>query len=92
MAKDGIHAVLFVLSVKTRFSEGEEAVLNSLRTLFGNKMTDYMITVFTGGYELEYQETTLEDYLGDCPHPLKVFLCCQSMSLSPSRLPVTVIL
>ncbi|KAL8101368.1 hypothetical protein AgCh_033303 [Apium graveolens] len=72
MAKDGIHAVLFVLSVKTRFSEGEEAVLNSLRTLFGSKMTDYMILVFTGGDELEYHEIRLEDYLGrDCPKPLK---------------------
>lgn len=82
MAKDGIHAVLFVLSVKTRFSEGEEAVLKSLRTLFGNRLTDYMIIVFTGGDELEYHEIALEDYLGcdcDCPHPLKVFLCCQSM-------------
>ncbi|XP_074343721.1 immune-associated nucleotide-binding protein 9-like [Apium graveolens] len=75
MAKDGIHAVLFVLSVKTRFSEGEEAVLNSLRTLFGSKMTDYMILVFTGGDELEYHEIRLEDYLGrDCPKPLKELL------------------
>lgn len=54
MAKDGIHAVIVVLSVKSRFSEGEETVINSLRTLFGNKMTDYMLIVFTGGDDLEF--------------------------------------
>lgn len=79
MAKDGIHAVLVVLSVKTRFSEGEEQVINSLKILFGNKLTDYMIIVFTGGDDLDYDEKTLEDYLGqNCPKPLQViFLCCQ---------------
>uniref|UniRef100_A0A166FW06 AIG1-type G domain-containing protein n=1 Tax=Daucus carota subsp. sativus TaxID=79200 RepID=A0A166FW06_DAUCS len=73
MAKDGIHAVLVVLSVKTRFSEGEEQVINSLKILFGNKLTDYMIIVFTGGDDLDYDEKTLEDYLGqNCPKPLQM--------------------
>ncbi|WOG81590.1 hypothetical protein DCAR_0100741 [Daucus carota subsp. sativus] len=75
MAKDGVHAVLVVLSVKTRFSEEEEAVVNSLKALFGNKLTDYMIIVFTGGDDLEDDEKTLEDYLGDeCPKPLQKLL------------------
>ncbi|XP_017229666.1 immune-associated nucleotide-binding protein 9 isoform X1 [Daucus carota subsp. sativus] len=75
MAKDGIHAVLVVLSVKTRFSEGEEQVINSLKILFGNKLTDYMIIVFTGGDDLDYDEKTLEDYLGqNCPKPLQKLL------------------
>lgn len=87
MAKDGIHAVLVVLSVRTRFSKEEAAAVNSLRALFGNKITDYMIIVFTGGDELEYNEKTLEDYLGrDCPEPLMV--CCAShCPCSSSRLP-----
>lgn len=73
MAKDGIHAVLVVFSVRTRFSEEEEAALRSLRTLFGSKIINYMIVVFTGGDELEDNEETLEDYLGrECPQPLKV--------------------
>lgn len=75
MAKDGIHAVLVVLSVRTRFSKEEAEAVNSLRTLFGNKITDYMIIVFTGGDELEFNEKTLEDYLGrDCPEPLMELL------------------
>lgn len=75
LAKDGIHSVLLVFSVRTRFSEEEEAALHSLQTLFGSKIIDYMTVVFTGGDELEDNDETLEDYLGrDCPKPLKVML------------------
>ena len=73
LAKDGIHAVLIVYSVRTRFSQEEEAALRSLQTLFGSKIVDYMIVVFTGGDELEDNDETLEDYLGrECPKPLQV--------------------
>jgi len=74
-AKDGIHAILVVLSVRSRFSEEEENALRSLQTLFGSKIVDYMIVVFTGGDELEDDEDTLDDYLGrECPESLKVFI------------------
>lgn len=73
LAKDGIHAVLVTFSVRTRFSQEEEAALRSLQTLFGSKIIDYMIVVFTGGDDLEENDETLEDYLGrECPEPLKV--------------------
>jgi hypothetical protein len=73
LAKDGIHAVLVVFSVRTRFSEEEEAAFRSLQTLFGSRIVDYMIVVFTGGDELEDDDEALEDYLGcECPEPLKV--------------------
>ncbi|WVZ01441.1 hypothetical protein V8G54_027510 [Vigna mungo] len=68
LAKDGFHALLVVFSVKTRFSEEEEATLRIVQTLFGHKIIDYMIIVFTGGDELEYNKETLDDYLGS---PLK---------------------
>ncbi|KAM7512695.1 hypothetical protein LguiB_011570 [Lonicera macranthoides] len=72
MAKDGIHAALLVLSVRTRFSKEEEAAIQSLQNFFGGKINDYMIVVFTGGDDLEDNDETLEDYLGrDCPEPLK---------------------
>ncbi|XP_059630289.1 immune-associated nucleotide-binding protein 9-like [Cornus florida] len=75
MAKDGIHAVLVVLSVKGRFSKEEAASLRSLRTFFGTKINDYMIIVFTNGDSLEEESETLQDYLGrDCPEPLKEIL------------------
>ncbi|KAF8411944.1 hypothetical protein HHK36_004520 [Tetracentron sinense] len=76
LAKDGIHAVLVVLSVRARFSKEEEAALKSWQTFFGDNITDYMIVVFTGGDDLEDNDETLEDYLGrECPEPLKVRFC-----------------
>ncbi|KAL3830336.1 hypothetical protein ACJIZ3_019138 [Penstemon smallii] len=64
MAKDGIHAVLVVLSVRSRFTREEEAAVDSLRKFFGSSISDYMIVVFTGGDDLEDDGMTLDDYLG----------------------------
>ncbi|KAL1564833.1 hypothetical protein AAHA92_07126 [Salvia divinorum] len=75
MAKDGIHAILVVLSVRSRFSREEAAAVESLRKFFGSKISDYMIVVFTGGDDLEENEESLDDYLGrDCPEPLREIL------------------
>ncbi|XP_058765176.1 immune-associated nucleotide-binding protein 9-like [Vicia villosa] len=75
LAKDGIHAILLVLSVRTRFSVEEENALHSLQTLFGTKMVEYMILVFTGGDDLEENEETLGNYIGhECPKSLKEIL------------------
>ncbi|GLT45106.1 hypothetical protein SLA2020_189620 [Shorea laevis] len=72
LARDGIHAVLVVFSVRTCFSQEEEAALRNLQNFFGSKIMDYMIVVFTGGDELEENDETLEDYLGrSCPQPLR---------------------
>ncbi|XP_049357001.1 immune-associated nucleotide-binding protein 9-like [Solanum verrucosum] len=70
LAKDGIHAVLLVLSVRTRFSREEHTSVQYLLNLIESKISDYMIVVFTGGDELEDDET-LDDYLGCFPEPLK---------------------
>ncbi|KAF9599254.1 hypothetical protein IFM89_036552 [Coptis chinensis] len=75
LAKDGIHAVLAVFSVRTRFSLEEEVAIQTLKNFFGEKIVDYMIVVFTGGDELEDNDKTLEDYLGrECPKPLQEIL------------------
>ncbi|GAB2292941.1 hypothetical protein Dimus_027168 [Dionaea muscipula] len=75
LAKDGVHAVLVVFSVRTRFSEEEEEVLESLEMIFGPKIYDYMIVVFTGGDDLEADDKSLEEYLGDgCPESLQRIL------------------
>ncbi|KAJ8560191.1 hypothetical protein K7X08_004249 [Anisodus acutangulus] len=72
LAKDGIHAVLLVLSVRTRFSREEQAAIQSFQEFFGEKIRDYMVFVFTGGDELEDNDQSLDDYLGnECPEPLK---------------------
>ncbi|XP_010262443.1 PREDICTED: immune-associated nucleotide-binding protein 8-like [Nelumbo nucifera] len=73
-AKDGIHAVVVVLSVRSPYSKEEVTAIQGLKILFGDKISDYLIFVFTGGDELE-DDQTLDDYLEDeCPQPLKEFL------------------
>ncbi|WMV34845.1 hypothetical protein MTR67_028230 [Solanum verrucosum] len=80
LAKDGLHAVLLVLSVRSRFSREHQAAIESFQHFFGNKISDYMIVVFTGGDDLEDQDVTLDAYLGtDCPEPLQeVLAICQN--------------
>ncbi|XP_015168409.1 protein AIG1-like [Solanum tuberosum] len=67
LAKDGIHALLLVLSGRSRFSREEQASVQC----FERKIIDYMIVVFTGGDELEENDVVLVDYLDHCPEPLK---------------------
>ncbi|XP_031250047.1 immune-associated nucleotide-binding protein 9-like [Pistacia vera] len=75
LAKDGIHAILLVLSVRNRFTQEEQAAILTLQSLFGRKIANYMIVVFTGGDELEENEETLEEYLSrECPDALKDIL------------------
>lgn len=75
MAKDGIHAFLFVISLRSCFSKEEEAVLTCLKNLLGEKITDYVIVVFSGGDELDDDGVTLEEYLGNqWPETLQVRL------------------
>ncbi|CAN1327535.1 Immune-associated nucleotide-binding protein 7 [Linum perenne] len=83
MVQDGIHAVILVFTVRTRFTEEEEAAVRKLQSLLGRKIIDYMIVVFTGGDVLDDYDQTLDDYLGrDCPKPLQDILtltiewCC----------------
>nr|XP_043637847.1 immune-associated nucleotide-binding protein 9-like [Erigeron canadensis] len=71
LAGDTMHAFLVVFSVHSRFSKEEEATIRNLVTLFGRKIYDYMIVVFTGGDELDQDNQTLEDFLNGCPETLK---------------------
>ncbi|KAK6787265.1 hypothetical protein RDI58_015790 [Solanum bulbocastanum] len=59
LAKDGFHAVLLVLSVRTRFSREHQTAIECFQHFFGNKISDYMIVVFTGGDDLEFQDEVL---------------------------------
>lgn len=87
LAKDGIHAVLVVFSVRTRFTREEEGVLQKFQNYFGEKITNYVIVVFTGGDELEQDDVTLEEYIGSCcPDPLLVSLFSYFSLLSLSSL------
>uniref|UniRef100_A0A1J3GIG1 AIG1-type G domain-containing protein n=2 Tax=Noccaea caerulescens TaxID=107243 RepID=A0A1J3GIG1_NOCCA len=68
MAKEGIHAMLFVISARNRITQEEESTINTLKCIFGSKIFDYLIVVFTGGDEFEAEDLTLDAYLRDgCP-------------------------
>ncbi|XP_020111822.1 immune-associated nucleotide-binding protein 9-like isoform X2 [Ananas comosus] len=79
MAKDGIHAVLMVFSIRARFSEEEETTIERLQTFFGEKIVDHMIVVFTGGDDLEEDGMTFKDYVDHAPKPLqKIIQLCKN--------------
>lgn len=63
MTKEGIHAIVIVFSTRNRFSREEQAIIRTLQTLFGTKIMDYTILLFTGGDDLEEDGNTLEYYL-----------------------------
>ncbi|CAI9115049.1 OLC1v1015883C1 [Oldenlandia corymbosa var. corymbosa] len=74
MAKDGIHAVLIVVSLKARFTKEQAAAVETLQNFFGSKIGKYMIVVFTGGDDLEEDETIDDRLTGGCPEALKEML------------------
>lgn len=72
LAKDGVHAVLVVLSLRNRFSQEEKDAVTLLMKFFGDKISDHMIMVITGGDELEANDESIQDFIGrDCPEQLK---------------------
>uniref|UniRef100_A0A9I9CVS1 AIG1-type G domain-containing protein n=3 Tax=Cucumis melo TaxID=3656 RepID=A0A9I9CVS1_CUCME len=83
----GVHAVLLVFSTKNRFSQEEAATVKTLQNLFGFKIMDYAIVIFTGGDEFEFDDdddniATFEDYLLDIPVPLKdILIACNNRCL-----------
>ena len=72
LAREGVDAFLFVISVRSRFGEDDKAAISSLVTLFGDTFYNYMIIVFTGGDELEEDNESLEGFLDESPSALKV--------------------
>ncbi|CAL9217309.1 unnamed protein product [Arabidopsis halleri] len=75
LTEGGLHAVVLVLSVGTDILKEEEAALNKLQLLFGSKIVDYLVVLFTGGDVLEKENKTLDDYLSSgCPEFLKTVL------------------
>ncbi|KAK9740667.1 hypothetical protein RND81_03G052300 [Saponaria officinalis] len=83
LAKDGIHALVLVLSVRTRFTTEEATSLKILMGLFGPEFPNYMIVLFTGGDELRERNETLDDYLRrGCSDALNdVFRACNNRRL-----------
>ncbi|KAH0451503.1 hypothetical protein IEQ34_018802 [Dendrobium chrysotoxum] len=71
LAKVGIHAVLMVFSLRSQFSIEEVATIESMKSLFGDKIVDYMILVFTNGDVLESTQKSFKDFISHSPEPLQ---------------------
>ncbi|XP_006306301.2 immune-associated nucleotide-binding protein 8 [Capsella rubella] len=74
LAEGGLNAVILVLSVKNRVTKEDEVVLSTLEDVFGSKIIDYLVVVFTGGDVLEEDGETIESYLDGCPVSIKRLL------------------
>ncbi|KAH9330402.1 hypothetical protein KI387_002510, partial [Taxus chinensis] len=74
LVKDGVHGVLYVVSVRNRFTAEEAAALDTLQLLFGPQILNYIVVIFTGGDDLEDDGITLEEYLKDRPQKLEEVL------------------
>ncbi|KAL5213938.1 hypothetical protein ABZP36_003090 [Zizania latifolia] len=65
MTKDGIHAMLMVLSATSRFSCEDEKTIESIKMFFGDKILDHLILVFTRGdevgEEISWRKTLADD-------------------------------
>ncbi|KAL1219919.1 Immune-associated nucleotide-binding protein 12 [Cardamine amara subsp. amara] len=76
LTKEGIDAILLVFSLRNRLTEEEKSALFALKILFGSKIVDYMIVVFTNEDALADDDDTFEDYLQDCPDFKEILKAC----------------
>ncbi|KAG5631190.1 hypothetical protein H5410_002907, partial [Solanum commersonii] len=74
LADDGVHTVLFILFVRTSFSKDEQATIHYFKKLFGTKISDYMIVVYTRGDKLEDNDSLNDQLDCSCREDLKEVL------------------
>ncbi|VDI15574.1 Hypothetical predicted protein [Mytilus galloprovincialis] len=70
VSSPGPHVIIFVVSLAGRFTEEEDATAMHLVKLFGEKLMDYMIIIFSYGDNIQ-KEDSIEKKLADAPDPLK---------------------
>ena len=63
-----------VLNVVDRFTEEEERTVKHFEKYFGENIYKYLIVLFTRKDELKANDTTLSDYIDNCPSNLKKFI------------------
>ena len=67
----GPHAFVLVLNIVERFTEEEERTVKHFEKYFGEKIYKYFIVLFTRKDELKANNTTLSEYIDNCPSNLK---------------------
>ncbi|KAK7162395.1 hypothetical protein R3I93_006633 [Phoxinus phoxinus] len=62
---DGIHAILLVIKIPTKFTEEERNTVQWIEDNFGEEASKNTIVLFTNGDELEYNEMKIDDYISE---------------------------
>ncbi|CAM6053577.1 unnamed protein product [Sphagnum tenellum] len=69
----GPHAIIFVTRIG-RFTNEERQTIKHFADRFGTGMYNYLIVLFTGGDDLDYDDASLEDFIRGSPPSLKEIL------------------
>ena len=82
IASPGPHAFLFVMDPR-RMTQEEIDTIEVMKDIFGEKLFDYMIIIFTKRDELERHKTSIDNFLEESPENLSRLLQkCQQRYLA----------
>ena len=73
MARDGMHAILMVVSATSRFSREDEKTIKAIKMFFDDTIIDHLILVFTNGDRIgedNWMKMLTDD---NCPKYLQVY-------------------
>lgn len=73
ISSPGPHAIIVVVPLAVRFTQEEEATAMHFIELFGEKLMDYMVIIFSHGDNME-KEDSMEKRVADAPAPLRQFI------------------
>ncbi|XP_048236723.1 immune-associated nucleotide-binding protein 1-like [Haliotis rufescens] len=70
----GIHAILFVVTVASRFTDEDEKTINAFLQCFGEECRKHILVIFTRKDDLDKKKTTIDEFVRTCPESLQQFL------------------
>ncbi|XP_071097952.1 GTPase IMAP family member 4-like [Haliotis cracherodii] len=74
MSSPGIHAILFVVTVASRFTDEDEKTINAFLQCFGEEGRKHILVIFTRKDDLDKNKTTIDEFVRTCPESLQQFL------------------
>ncbi|XP_076081084.1 uncharacterized protein LOC143051998 [Mytilus galloprovincialis] len=88
VSSPGPHAIIYVLSLKNRVTEEEINSFLEIRDIFGEKLFNHVIFLFTGKDELDHQNVTFKYFLRRMPNFfLRVLNKCHYRSIAFNNMP-----
>ncbi|KAF4118148.1 uncharacterized protein LOC131521770 [Onychostoma macrolepis] len=78
---EGIHAILLVIKLCTKFTEEERNSVKWIKDNFGEEASKNTIVLFTNGDELEYNDMKIKDYIKEGENLKKLIDQCNKRYL-----------